>query len=256
MVRLGEPARCVLSHIIRQRSEPSAIPTPYLIDSIKKIIVLGGHKLSCVYLKHILQAQNEGLIQFEEIVYIDENSACQARETFPQIKQIQKTYHDGLKNILNSESFSLDQSILIPDHTAPHVLFRLFLNLIEEKTKIIPFKEDLKLPFQHNAEVSALSYADWTCPMECDEPAICPAINDKRSWHFDRFFREFQNNYQKNFSSHLFFCQQLAYGVAYLPLNLIKDEWEKLRQSLKTQKRFCVATYSKCHGILGIAELI
>ncbi|EKD41285.1 MAG: hypothetical protein ACD_73C00778G0002 [uncultured bacterium] len=224
------------------------------------IIVLGGHRLSTTYIRHLLKAKANGLIHFDQLSFIDPHTdPCALKEIREPLHFINQTYTQGLQQIFESTAIDdLAQMCVIPDHTAPHVLFQLFIDWLKAKnieTKIIPFVQDLNLPFQKTLDsgICAISYATWICPLECEEPDTCPAINNKRHWDFAKFLKEIKFEGLGHLS--LFGCNQLAYGVCEIPLLLIRDEFQKLTQSLKPGDTFLVGTHSKCHGILGVGQI-
>ncbi|MBX7148210.1 hypothetical protein K1X76_03930 [bacterium] len=247
------------------------------MTTIRNIYVLGSHKLSSDYITKLKRAQNEGLLHFNNIYYIDEVLGGWAAKEHPEVKQIVNTYagflsslpsltppyKGGKKNVpplckgRPGGVGSFD--ILIPDHTAPHVLFQLFLKLAEQeniKTQIKNFETDLNLPFQKTFDsgVCAISYATWVCPIDCDEPSFCPGKNDKRDWDFELSLADLKMKFEnKTHTAHIFNCPQLAYGVVGISIQKIANEWERLMSNKTTHA--IVATHTKCHGIIGEVEL-
>ena len=232
----------------------------------ESIYVLGGHALSLEYLERLLRAQKERLIDFKNLYYIDDSTECiAAKKIEKQAKQILKSYDDFLLSLLESPE-SKENHFIIPDHTAPHVLFRLFLNLLEKKSKttqskVIPYDTDLKLPFQKllDSGICALSFATWICPIDCDEPEHCPGIDNTRTWDFRKTFEHYDQKDPAK-SIHLFYCDQLAYGVVGISSQKLCKEWNSFEQRVTELKKaplsLEVATFTKCHGIIGRAEIM
>lgn len=236
-------------------------------SKIDKIYVLGGHALSLEYMERLLRAKTKGLLPFEKLYYIDENPECiAAKKIGNQAQRIPKTYDDFLLDLMESNK-SETNSFVIPDHTAPHVLFRLFLNFLDKKGKdlgiqsnVIPYNEDLKLPYQKllDSGICALSFATWICPIDCDEPDHCPGIDNSRTWDFQKTFEHYDQNETLK-SVHLFYCDQLAYGVVGISSLKLNQEWKNLWKkttSLQNESLTLeVATFTKCHGIIGRAKI-
>lgn len=222
------------------------------------IYVLGGHKLSLSYIEKLFQARDEKIISFDQLHFIDPNTACAVTaKKISGIHFIQKSYVNALSDLLPCLG---PADLLIPDHTAPHVLFQLFIDLLQKegkKVEVLPFTENLGTPYRKNFDsgVCAVSYATWMCPVDCDEPAICPHTQSARTWDFLKRFAEFK---PQDASIHPFHAQQLAYGVAQIPAMQIKNEWRKLQSAIQGDPKhsFIVATFSHCHGIVGKAQLV
>lgn len=233
--------------------------------SCNSIYVLGGHALSLEYMERLLRAQKEGLIDFKKIYYIDDNAECIASKKIGnRATLISKTYDDFLLDLIESKEAETN-SFVIPDHTAPHVLFRLFLNLLQKKnteiqSKVVPYDTDLKLPFQKllDSGICALSFATWICPIDCDEPKHCPGIDNTRTWDFRKTFEHYDKKEAQK-SIHLFYCDQLAYGVVGISSQKLCAEWnsfdQKVKELKKTPLSLEVATFTKCHGIIGRAVM-
>ena len=142
------------------------------------------------------------------------------------------------------------------------------------KTEIIPYNQSLNTPYQKNFDsgIVATSFATWICPLDCDEPTICPHTQAPRTWdfreHFKKVLRPFNPSTPLRAHSaqgptttiHTFFCTALVYGVAYIPLKNIAEEWRKLKKSFGrgnlAPTKFIVATHSKCHGIVGMGKIV
>lgn len=226
------------------------------------ILVLGGHGLASNYIERLLKAKNEDLVTFEKLYFTDPNPAN------PCVKKwgndavfLHGEYHEVILKILNGELLiEASDTLVIPDHTAPHVFLKLFLSLIEEKKNfdctIAPFNETFNLPLfkKLDSGIVALSFANWVCPLECEEPDICPMIENKRTWNFETYLKEHLKDSENN-TNHFFFCEQYALGVGGIPMATLLNEWKKLEGKLRDGFSFVVATYSKCHGIIGEARL-
>lgn len=214
------------------------------------------------YIERLLKAKSEGLVTFEKLYFTDPNpnNPC-VKKWGHEALFLQGEYHEVIQKILNGDILiEPSDTLVIPDHTAPHVFLKLFLSLIEEKKnfdcQITPFGEFFNLPLfkKLDSGVVAMSFANWVCPLECEEPDICPMIENKRAWNFDIFLKEHLKD-SENKTNHFFFCEQYALGVGGTPMATLLSEWKKLEEKLSDGFSFVVATYSKCHGIIGEARL-
>ena len=236
----------------------------------RKILVLGGHKLAVNYLERMQKATFEGRFPFvPKFFCVDSDEHCvvktggaQRSVPLPDVAFIHSSYVDFLTDSF-FDSQNWEESYLIPDHTAPHVFFQLFLNLIKKKlwkATLLDFSKDIVFPFQKKVHegVYALSYATWICPPECDEPEVCPAIEGERTWNFSRMILDLKPA-QASFPvySVAFSCEQLVDGIAYLPLQKLFNAWNLFKKELERQKSLTLTltTHSKCHAILGMAEI-
>ncbi len=239
---------------------------------IGDIYILGGKRQAALYRNLLMQAKKEKSLDYHKLYFVE------PEEVLKKPEHIQKTYVDFLENYLSRNNSGLPRpeaprndgalDLLIPDHFAPHVLLQCFLELIKKDKrffgytiKMEPFQSPLpnplhNIPFQKilDSGIVALSFATWTCPLECEEGDVCPHIDKQRTWHFKDTFEEY-TKHNPHLSSHLFFCEQLIHGIAAIPLQKIAQSWSHLESRLLQQKdtELFVATFSKCHGIMGKA---
>lgn len=227
------------------------------------IDVLGGHKLARLYLRKLSDAKQDGRLQYDLLGFCDPE--LQTGEVDSRFTQT--SYSDFISQRLTCQDRNARDS-LIPDHTAPHVFFQVCLDFIAKHAPdaVITLAESrppLGLPFEMPTThgVTPLSYATWVCPLECEEPATCPAIAGERKWDFDRFFAELEKKEAALKPDYLFLgfsCDQLIDGIAHIPWDRVTSNFARLQERLRTSKTITlsVATYSRCHAILGEATVI
>jgi len=241
------------------------MPEPY-----NNIYILGGHQLAYSYFEKITKAKLEGELGFENCYLVDPDPNCHATSHISDpASLISKPYAEFIIDYVDNQNSYHPDDTLIPDHTAKHVMLQVFLKLIEDKfpnlkTKLSPFKSDFETPFVHKSEndaIWAISYATWTCPPDCDEPKICPHIEDTRTWDFNKSLEELfraTSDESRETSTHRFPCKILYAEIAQIPLTKIIKEISEFMHKMQNDppKKVIVATHSHCHGILGQFELI
>lgn len=229
------------------------MPEPY-----HNIYILGGHQLSYSYYDKITKAKLEGKLQFENCYLIDPNPNCHASSLNPDpLPLIPKEYANFIIDYLDDPKNYHPSDVLIPDHTAKHVMLQVFLKLVEKKfpqhkAELSPFESDFAPPFLHKSDnnaIWAISYATWTCPPDCDEPEICPHIEDTRTWDFNKSLEELL----RDTNAYRFPCQILYAEIAQIPFPKIIAEISSFMHKMQNDppKKVIVATHSHCHGIIG-----
>lgn len=205
------------------------------------ITILGGHKLALSYRDKIAQGKKDGKISFNHINCIAENP------------------DNAILDLIFNKPINKND-VLIPDHTAKHVFLQTLMSLVAKKfpkltSELSPFQNNFKPPFLHKSDndaIWAMSYATWTCPPDCDEPAICPHIKDKRTWDFGKSVNEILKDVPPE-NSFIFPCEILFKEIACIPMPLIAKELKRFESILHTvnHQPFTVITHSHCHAILG-----
>lgn len=201
------------------------------------IHVLGTHALSQSYRKKLLEGRDLGLVTANQIECVE--NPCDFIWDHYRSK---KSPHD----------------IFIPDHTAKHVMLEVMMLAAREQGAqnstlgnviLSPIVSDVSTPFIYKSDggaIWAMSFATWSCPPTCTEPAICPFIESKRHWEMKEIM--------KSLGAHFVFSCELVYcEIAGIQLGFVHQQLSRL-ENLLLQSRpleVVVATHSNCHGIAG-----
>lgn len=223
---------------------------------INKIYISGSHRLAFMYFKKLLAAQQKQTISFNQIFLVGAESCQEASEQFPS-----SWLKMSPSELLSQDpAFFQPHDILVPDHTAPHLLLQTLLQIIQKQRPDIiatlnPMSTSFNTPFVkdlQNQSLYALSYATWTCPLECEEPVICPHTQQKREWSFENSLPKMINTADSS-QHYQFFCQQLIEGLSFIPIDKILQTITHLLDTLRQspQQTITVSTHSHCHGIIG-----
>ena len=231
------------------------------------IYILGAHELAYSYYNKLSQ-HNKNLNAYQSIYLIESNPDNYAQQKLSEqgidstqiIKSI--SYHDFL--IQAALDPHHHQGVLIPDHTAYHVLLKVFMDVVSASSNwsatLAPMRSDLKFPYTlalQEGSLNAISFATGTCPLYCDEPAHCPLINDARTWDLQSITRtDLLPVAEVKDQCVLFYdfaCAVLIPEVSAIPMLDIISKINDFKNKLKTTppKRVYVFTHSHCHGIVG-----
>lgn len=232
------------------------------------VYILGGHKLACSYFEKITQAKAEcalgdSPLAFSQAFLIDADSQCLAAldhtSSFIEKSPSQFILDDLFSNFQNPDA------VLVPDHTAKHVMLQACLGLVEKKfptlkIKLSALSSSFQTPFLHKSEANAIwamSYATWTCPADCTEPKICPHTEGPRDWDFNESLKTLYDSLPST-CIYDFACQPLLAEIAQIPMRVIRQEMSRFIDDVQNHKakKFLVATHSHCHGIVGSFEIL
>lgn len=240
-------------------------------SSYDTIYILGGHKLAWSYFEKLLDARRTGALSFKEAYLVDPDPDCfGSRVKGSGSRVIVKKYDEFILDYVARPGDGTQNDILVPDHTARHVMLQVFMGLVERefpsyRVALAPLKLPFATPFLSKSEndaIWAVSYATWICPPDCAEPAICPHIADTRAWDFDRSLAElFDEILAKASNSAVsvsrFPTRPLFAEIVQIPFSHIRQVISDFLKALKAGPplKVIVATHSHCHGILGQFEI-
>jgi hypothetical protein len=102
-----------------------------------------------------------------------------------------------------------------------------------------------------------VSFATWMCPVNCIEPARCPATRGERDWSMPPALRAFVDAQGTSIDESLIFhCVHRTYGVGMIDAQSIRRAEDVLAAwSGEAPLRLLVGTVSHCHGALGLLAL-
>lgn len=225
-----------------------------------RFVVFGGGCYGTFYGKQLLRARASGSHAVDEIRIVDHDPDCRAgRELGPGVELEIRNWDSYLDQAL--PEIAEDVQLVTPPFT-PHLalawmLRRLRAELPDVRFSLEPFSRMPSLPFRHQNDGGPLllSHADWTCPVHCIEPAMCPATRGPRDWDMDPTVRRLADELTTDGTPieqvHLFHCHHIAYGVGGYPGVEVRWAFEAVKgvvaNSAET-RNFLVGTVSRCHG--------
>lgn len=234
------------------------------MQSFHNIYILGGHKLACSYFEKIQEARKNHSVHFEKMYLITDDPNAECYKIYHDDQIIKLSNSEFLLNhIFQSKHHTLD--ILVPDHTAKHVMLQVFMDCVKKysqtsQVKLAPFHSSINLPFIYKSEgdaIWALSHANWTCPAYCDEPKVCPHIKAERDWEFfEEFPKIINEDMDESTISYTYGCEAFVGEISQISMNKIINDVSGFRDKItspnhpKAQK-IIVGTHSHCHGIIG-----
>jgi hypothetical protein len=105
-----------------------------------------------------------------------------------------------------------------------------------------------------------VSYADWTCPTHCIEPAICPVIRAPRSWEMSEAMEELRRGLDSSRPTAgpvLFVCEHRVFGVGMFDVAAVLSGDAVVTEAGRAQSPVdvLVGTVSSCHGAVNLLHL-
>jgi hypothetical protein len=105
-----------------------------------------------------------------------------------------------------------------------------------------------------------VSFADWTCPTHCIEPAICPIIRAPRSWEMSDAMEHLTRRLDAAHPTAgpvLFVCEHRVFGVGMFDVDavLAGDAVVASAGEARSPVDVLVGTVSSCHGAVNLLHL-
>jgi len=215
--------------------------------------VVGGGESGVFYVRQLLRAAGAGRLALDSVLVVDRDPACASARLppDPRVRLVVSDWADWLDASLDALPAGAH---LVPYHWAPHLLRDWLERQVHRHggravrggsvaSQGLPWERDLA------SGDHALSYATWTCPVTCIEPALCPHTRGPKHWSLASDLEQPRPDdvWQERI---VFRALHLAYGVGSIPVADILGARARLLTGLRTGSReYLVATSSHCHAL-------
>jgi hypothetical protein len=245
-----------------------------------RIVVVGGGCYGSYYVRQLQRAARAGALTASEVVVVDRDASCavaraleasrgergdHANEPLPVIV-VTADWNDYFDDYLDGARDARDATgdAIVPSPLMPHLMFDWLLRRArsrwpERAVERRPLQREPNIPWQR-ADAGGthyVSFAEWVCPINCIEPAICPEIRGPRTWSMPPAVRAYVNaeraRGRRLVGPALFHCTHRAYGVGMFdtPDVLAADELVA-SQGDTGEVEVLVGTVSHCHGAVDL----
>ncbi len=236
-----------------------------------RVVVIGGGCYGSWYVQQLVKASQRGAFSANEIVVVDRNPSCLVAERLAKegyhdvaVTLVRSTWADYIAEWMLLGSHALRDHAMVPSPLMPHLCFDWLLARAQERwphreVRVSPLTRAPDMPWERGAPDGRhyVSFATWTCPVNCIEPARCPATRGVRDWSMPPALAAFVSAAPPLCGPVTFHCTHRTYGVGMIDAAAIADADAQVA-AWGAQGPFAVlvGTVSHCHGALGVLEVI
>jgi len=235
------------------------------------IVVVGGGCYGSYYVRQLRRAVSAGALAASRIVVVDRDGQCAVARDFvlespsPPVEIRVAEWSDFFDEYLNDavarpDSFARDA--IVPSPLMPHlmgewVMAKAHARFGNRVTSDRPFEHVPETPWSRagGGGVHYVSYATWTCPINCVEPRTCPHTRSARDWSLPvtiaRHERDETTSGRPTVAVSLF-CRHRAYGVGMFDTTEVIDAHRRVTDAAERGAvDAIIGTVSHCHGALA-----
>lgn len=235
-----------------------------------RIVVIGGGCYGSWYTGQLQRAMERGALVATEVVVVDRDPGCRVAQamaagTYGQVPVSLATdeWQPFLGRWLDAEPQSLERDALVPSPLMPHLLLDWLVDRARARwphraLQIRPLSEAPPTPWERAAPDGRhyVSFATWTCPVNCIEPAKCPATRGERTWTMPSVVRAVAARDPEITGAVTFHCRHRTYGVGMIDASeLLQADRHVAHWGSNGPAQVLVGTVSHCHGALGLLAL-
>lgn len=241
--------------------------TPLLFG---RIVVIGGGCYGSWYTGQLHRAMVRNALRAREIIVVDRDPACRvatqlANGMYPNapVTLVTAQWQAYLGQWLEADAATLANDALVPSPLMPHLLLDWLVDRAKARwpqraMAIRPLVQAPPTPWERAAPDGRhyVSYATWTCPVNCIEPAKCPATRGERSWSMPQLVEHVAADDPRIAGAITFHCRHRTYGVGMIDASELVDADQRVAHwGRKGPTKVLVGTVSHCHGALGLLSV-
>jgi hypothetical protein len=238
------------------------------------IVIVGGGCYGSWYLRQLARARHAAAIDYARVLVVDRDPDCRAARLLsgregapldaPDADVVASDWSAFFDAFLAGAG---DDDAIVPSPLMPHLMYEWLLRRARERwperrVETRPLGTPPAVPWQRAAPDGThyVSFAEWTCPINCIEPAKCPATRGERTWSLPPTVRAYvaeERARGRNLAGPaIFHCQHRAYGVGLFGADEVLAA-DRLVAEAGTSgaAEVLVGTVSHCHGALCVLSV-
>lgn len=232
-----------------------------------RIVVIGGGCYGSWYSQQLTRAIRRGALEAQEIVVVDRDPACRVGQGLEAgqfagipLRLEVAIWDDYLASWLAGGATTLHADAMVPSPLMPHLCLDWLMSRARARwpdraVRVEPLRQAPPTPWERAAPDARhyVSFATWTCPVNCIEPEKCPATRGPRDWSMPVAMGQFAAASPHLGRSLIFHCVHRTYGVGMIDAAAIAVADQQLAMwGAEAPVRVLVGTVSHCHGALGV----
>ena len=240
------------------------------VQQFGTIVVVGGGCYGAYYVRQLSRARAAGYATWSRVVVVDRDARClvstlQGNERPPGLALETTPWEDYFSSYLGAAAdrpLEVASDAIVPSPLMPHLLAEWLLQRARDRwptRRIVvePLGGIPGIPWQMTGAdgTQYVSFAEWVCPINCIEPARCPATKGERSWSLpvalERYAAEEREAGRPLEGPFVFHCAHRTHGVGMINVRDVIAADAAISQSgTLGERRILVGTVSHCHGAL------
>jgi hypothetical protein len=236
----------------------------------ERIVVIGGGCYGSWYTQQLTRAIQRGALTAAEIVVVDRDPACRVAMSLADgahagapVRLVVQEWAAYLSEWLAVGPEALAGHAMVPSPLMPHLCLDWLVERARDRwptrhVRVEPMPVTPPTPWERAAPDARhyVSFATWTCPVNCIEPAKCPATREARDWSMPITIRKVAHDEPSLGGAAIFHCEHRTYGVGMIDADAIAGaDLQVSAWAAHGPSRVLVGTVSHCHGALGVLAI-
>jgi hypothetical protein len=236
------------------------------------IVVVGGGCYGSYYVRQLRRALGAQAVTWDRVLVVDRDVDCaltrsgdvpRVGASSDSVQLVVSDWRAFFRSYLNeaaSEPFGMRHDAIVPSPLMPHLMFEWVLERARERwpdrdVTTQPLTRAPDTPWQRATSDGPhyVSFAEWTCPINCVEPRTCPHTRESRTWSLPDTARAYVAAEQREGHALagpvIFHCTHRAYGVGMFDTREVVAADDFVKSVAEAAgAEVLVGTMSHCHG--------
>ncbi len=241
--------------------------------AFRDVVIVGGGCYGTFYAGQLLRARERERATFRRLLVVDRDPQCRfAREMggSDSAQLLVQEWGEFFDRYLVETSPGVPGEpgdTIVPSPLMPHLMYEWLVRQARTRwphrpieTKPVPAGPGTPYDVSVPDGTRYVSFADWTCPTHCIEPAICPIIKAPRTWEMADALGSLARRLDLSHPTGgpvLFVCEHRVFGVGMFDVAavLAGDATVASAGSSGAPVDVLVGTISSCHGAVNLLHL-
>lgn len=237
------------------------------------IVVVGGGCYGSYYVRQLRRAVQADAITAECIVVVDRDPRCMVGTAIAterdfvasppirlHIADWRAFFDEYLTNAARDPG-AVRADAIVPSPLMPHLMAEWIVERARRRwpdrsVETRPFDEPPTVPWERAGGDGThyVSFATWTCPVNCIEPRTCPVTKGPRSWSLPNRLAEHARDRRgagRPIELAVLHCSHRVYGVGMFDTVAVVEADHRIAMGARERAaEVMVGTVSHCHGAL------
>jgi hypothetical protein len=241
--------------------------------AFRDVVIVGGGCYGTFYAGQLLRARERDRATFRRLLVVDRDPRCQFARGMggdDSAQLLVQEWGEFFDRYLAEASLGAPGEpgdTIVPSPLMPHLMYEWLVRQARSRwprrpieTKAVPAGPGTPYDVSAPDGTRYVSFADWTCPTHCIEPAICPIIKAPRTWEMADALSSLTRRLALAHPTGgpvLFVCEHRVFGVGMFDVAavLAGDATVASAGSLGSPVDVLVGTISSCHGAVNLLHL-
>lgn len=236
------------------------------------IVVVGGGCYGSYYVKQLQRAARAGALSARELVVVDRNAGCAVASVLASTPErpviptrlLVRDWREFFADYLSAaalDATSYRGDAIVPSPLMPHLMGEWLVQRARDRwpdrdVRTEPVERPPNVPWQRAGADGThyVSFATWTCPVNCVEPRTCPVTRGPRSWSLpQRLAAHARDEQGMGYDTEIavLHCRHRAYGVGMFDTaEVVAADARIAGVAVNGSAEVIIGTVSHCHGAL------